>query len=223
MDALIPHQPCMADVGLVRCPGAHKDREGYPDYQTQKTGKRIELKLLYVDNPALRMKPISTTREPSARLSQKVTLKNVNPSLDAMMLVAYRLEPQPTHLERASPKIVDIAVFSMIELIEARDRRLVGLNGRWFGDYEVPAVLSRIGRQKLKGNIALSETYGRMESEGKDYNEDTNFGKLRRIPHAPLQAFLDKHRISKAASIGPSVVKVKRESAKDLAAGDDQD
>lgn len=36
--------------------------------------------------------------------------------------------------------------------------------------------------------------YGRKESEGKDYNEDTNFGKLRRIPHEPLQRFLERHR-----------------------------
>src|SRR5436190_1252165 len=79
MDALIPHLPHLAGVGLTRCAGAFKDREGYPDYQ-EKTGKRLELKLLYIDNPSLAMKTSSTPREPSARLTQKVTLKNVHPA-----------------------------------------------------------------------------------------------------------------------------------------------
>ena len=34
---------------------------------------------------------------------------------------------------------------------------------------------------------------GRKESEGKDFNEDTNFGKLKRVPYRPLQLFLKKH------------------------------
>jgi hypothetical protein len=39
--------------------------------------------------------------------------------------------------------------------------------------------------------LPLDESnYGRKESEGKDYNEDTNFGKLKRIPYKPLQVFL---------------------------------
>ena len=37
-----------------------------------------------------------------------------------------------------------------------------------------------------------NRSYGRKESEGKDFNEDTNFGKLKRIPHPNLQAFLRK-------------------------------
>jgi hypothetical protein len=38
--------------------------------------------------------------------------------------------------------------------------------------------------------------YGRKESEGKDFNEDTNFGKLKRIPHPKLQGFLARYRLS---------------------------
>ena len=33
-------------------------------------------------------------------------------------------------------------------------------------------------------------SYGRKENEGKDLNEDTNFGKLKRIPYAPLQRYI---------------------------------
>jgi hypothetical protein len=45
-------------------------------------------------------------------------------------------------------------------------------------------------------------SYGRKESEGKDYNEDTNFGKLARIPHLGMQQFL-RHCVSR--SVGYAV------------------
>ena len=41
--------------------------------------------------------------------------------------------------------------------------------------------------------------------EGKDFNEDTNFGKLKRIPHADLQAFIKQ---CQALSLGVTVVQV---------------
>ncbi len=86
----------------------------------------------------------------------------------------------------------------MIELVEIRDKRLMDRGGRWFGNYETPAVLSQIGNAKLsKGEPVDTSTYGRKESEGKDFNEDTNFGKLKRIPYKPLQDFIKKcQRIS---------------------------
>ena len=90
--------------------------------------------------------------------------------------------------------IIDIGIFSTIECIRARDKRLEACDGRWFGNYETPAILSKLGRAKVKNGIAPdSTTYGRKESEGRDYNEDTNFGKLNRIPYGPLQKFLAKH------------------------------
>lgn len=51
--------------------------------------------------------------------------------------------------------------------------------------------------------------YGRKKSEGKDFNEDTNFGKLKRIPHVQLQAFLKKHRLD--AAKGTKLSKTVRE------------
>src|SRR5487761_766338 len=69
MDALIPHLE-IKGVGLEKHAGILGDREGYPDYK-HVSGKRVELKLLYVDNPALKMKKPPTPREPSACLTQK--------------------------------------------------------------------------------------------------------------------------------------------------------
>ncbi len=72
--------------------------------------------------------------------------------------------------------------------------------GRWFGKYETPTILSKRGRRKLKRGEPLdTSSYGRKESEEKDFNEDTNFGKLKRIPHPKLQAFLAKYRLDVAA------------------------
>jgi hypothetical protein len=193
MDALIPHLPDLPTIGLQKHEGILKDREGYPDYK-HTSGKRLELKLLYVDNPAIKMKAPSTPREPSARLTQKVTRKNVDPAKDAMLVIAYRMEPQSDKPEAVSPTIIDLEVISMIQLVAARDARMHACGGRWFGNYETPTIPSKLGKKKLKLGLPLNPEYGRKESEGKDFNEDTNFGKLRRIPHAALQAFLTKHR-----------------------------
>ena len=192
MDALIPHLPDIPQVGLQKHKGILGEREGYPDYK-HASGLRVELKLLYVDNPALRMKRPPTRREPSARLTQKVTIKNVVPATDAMLLIAYQLRPRTDDPISVTPTIVDLEVFSMIDLVEARDRRLLQCGGRWFGNYETPCILSKCGSAKRAASVALdTSTYGRKESEGKDFNEDTNFGKLKRIPHPHLQAFLRK-------------------------------
>ena len=80
----------------------------------------------------------------------------------------------------------------MIDVILARDERMTVTGGRWFGNYETPSILSRVGRQKVASELDTS-SYGRKESEGRDYNEDTNFGKLKRIPYPPLQEFLKVH------------------------------
>jgi hypothetical protein len=193
MDALIPHLPDLPTIGLRKHEGILGEREGYPDYKHE-SGCRLELKLLYADNADLLMKKPPTPREPSARLTQKVTVKNVDPAHDAMLLIAYQLQPQPSAPDIVSPTIIDLEVFSMIELIEARDKRMEDCGGRWFGNYETPTILSKRGRAKLAQQLPLDTSYGRKESEGKDFNEDTNFGKLKRIPHLGLQAFLAKYR-----------------------------
>jgi hypothetical protein len=194
MDALIPHLD-IKGLGLEKHEGILGEREGYPDYKHE-SGKRLELKLIYVDNPYLKMKKPPTPREPSARLTQKVTVKNVDPELDALLLIAYQIEIDDRNPDSAVPRIIDLELFSTIELVEARDKRMIDGGGRWFGNYETPTILSKIGQSKVSNGTALDTSiYGRKESEGKDFNEDTNFGKLKRIPHPKLQKFLSKYKL----------------------------
>ena len=170
------------------------EREGYPDYLPRQSGRRVELKLLYKDPQGVQMKKPPTPREPSARLTQKVTTKNVQPDKDVLMVVAYELQPLAGAPDIYSPTIVDVGLFAMIDCISARDDRLMRNGGKWFGDLETPAILSGIGKRKKKNRQSVDDSqYGRKESEGKDFNEDTNFGKLKRIPYEPLQRFLKKH------------------------------
>lgn len=207
MDALIPHLPNAKEVGLEKAAGTLGEREGYPDY-IHEAGYRFELKLIYVDNPKLQLKRPPTRREPSARLTQKVTVKNVKSETDAMLLISYQLRPSTMNKEAVSPTILDLRLFPMIDLIAARDRRLTEAGGRWFGNYETPAVISKIGKaKKLAGKPLDLTVYGRKESEGRDFNEDTNFGKLKRIPFAGLQTFIKE---CQALSLGVSVEQVEK-------------
>lgn len=191
IDASLPFLPGIPDVGISKHEGILGEREGYPDY-THSSGMRLELKLLYVDNPTIKMKRPPTPREPSARLSKSVNVKNVDQERDLLLLIAYRLEKNEH--ETISPKIIDFELFPVIDLVESRDNRMIKSGGRWFGDYETPTIISKVGREKLAtGKTLDTSSYGRKESEGKDFNEDTNFGKLKRIPYQPLQDFLNKY------------------------------
>ncbi len=149
--------------------------------------------MLYVDPVDVKMKTPPTPREPSARITQKVTVKNVDATRDLLFLLAYQLRVHPDDQDMLSPSFVDVGLFPMIECVKARDHRLIESGGLWFGDYETPAILSANGRMKKSRGDVLQQEYGRKESEGKDYNEDTNFGKLKRIPYKPLQSFLKHH------------------------------
>ena len=164
------------------------EREGYPDYKHE-SGMRLELKLLYVDNVALPMKKPPTPREPSARLTQKVTFKNVKPDTDLLFV----------------PTIVDYELFPVIECVLARDLMMYDSGGGWFGNFDTPAILSNAGKRKQQLGQSLDFSgYGRKEDEGRDFNEDTNFGKLKRIPYEPLVSFLKKHRAGISCPISHS-------------------
>lgn len=198
--AILPNNELLVKLGLAKCGREIGERESYPDY-IHTSGKRVELKLLYVEPIGVEMKKPPTPREPSARLTQKVTVKNVEPVNDVLLVVAYQLQPNQGNANLFSPTIIDLGVFPMIDCILARDHRLEESGGKWFGNFETPAVLSKAGIQKKAGGQAADDsTYGRKESEGKHYNEDTNFGKLKRIPFQPLQLFLKKHGASYARS-----------------------
>ncbi|WP_324016185.1 hypothetical protein [Aeromonas hydrophila] len=191
LDSIIENSKVISDIGLQKHEGILGEREGYPDYKTN-DGYRLELKLLYVDPVDVEMKKPPTPREASARLTQKVTYKNVDTSKDLLMVVAYQF--RETHGQIYSPTIIDVGIFPVIDCILARDVRLSLSPGRWFGNFETPAILSNAGKIKdFNGEPLNKSVYGRKESEGLDFNEDTNFGKLARIPLKTLQEFLKKN------------------------------
>ncbi len=192
LDLLLPRNKGIAELGLTKNAGILGEREGYPDF-IHTSGLRLELKLAYVDPLDIPMKKPPTPREPSARITQKVTVKNVVPETDLLLVVAYQLRRMESDPNFACPTVFALELFPMIECIAARDKRLSDAGGRWFGNFETPTVLSNIGLRKVQEGVPLDQmSYGRKESEGKDYNEDTNFGKLKRIPYKPLQEFLKR-------------------------------
>lgn len=198
--SIFPENDLLTEVGLSKQGGLLGDREGYPDYK-HTSGMRVELKLLYVDPIDIKMKSPPTRREASARLTQKVTLKNIDPKNDVLMVLAYQLQLDNNHREIVSPTIIDIGLFPVIDCILARDKRLTERGGKWFGNYETPAILSKFGKIKKNNGQDIDDSqYGRKSSEEKDFNEDTNFGKLKRIPFKPLQEFLKKHGATYAAT-----------------------
>ena len=191
-DILFPDIEIFSKKKILKHEGILGEREGYPDYK-HINGLRLELKMIYLDPTDIEMKIPPTPREPSARLTQKVTVKNVMPDNDLLLLISYRMQRIKKDHLFACPTIIDCKIFPMIECIKARDKRLIDSGGKWFGDYETPAILSNCGKRKREKGIALnSKNYGRKESENYDYNEDTNFGKLKRIPYKPLQEYLKK-------------------------------
>jgi hypothetical protein len=189
LDAILPQIEYLATddenakrlrgIGLSKSPGIIGQRESYPDY-VHASGKRVELKGLFVDNPALAMKRPPTAREPSARLKENVTMDVIHPANDALLLAAVQLTEDDSG--DCSPTITDIGVFSMIECVRARDARLAEAGGRWIDD--IPKVVKKTSMRKF--------TSGKRLTAG-DFEKDTNFGKLKRIPYPPLQEFMRKH------------------------------
>ena len=174
----------LANIRLLKAPRQIGQREAYPDY-AHPSGKRLELKGLFVDTPSLGLRRPPTKREPSARLKENVTIDVVEPTNDVLLIAAIQLQQGAD--DRCYPFIVDIGLFSMIESIEARDNRLKAAGGKWIDG--VPKVVSKEGARKLGAGLPLMD---------EDYEKDTNFGKLKRIPYPPLMKFLQKHGALKA-------------------------
>ncbi|MGA2911468.1 MAG: hypothetical protein ABSE17_02420 [Candidatus Levyibacteriota bacterium] len=68
----------VTSLGLSKYVGAIGQRETYPDY-LHKSGKRVELKGLFVDNAELNLKRPPTKREQSARIKGNITISNIQP------------------------------------------------------------------------------------------------------------------------------------------------
>lgn len=192
-DLLLPRIALEKGIGLTKAisfGGTLGAREGYPDFKHD-AGYRVELKGAFRDNKNVKMKKPPTPREPSARLTQKVSVKNVRPDEDALLVLVYQLEQRKDDASLLSPVIVNVGLFPVIECVRARDARMAAAGGRWFGDYQTPTIPSVIGKKKIRAGMLLNlKIYGRKKEEGHDFNEDTNFGKLKRIPYRPLQEFL---------------------------------
>lgn len=171
------NQEKIKNLGLEKSPSQIGERESYPDY-IHISGKRVELKCLFVDNKTLQLKRPPTPREPSARLKENITIDSIDAEKDVLLIAAIQLQEENGF---CSPFIVDIEVFSMIDCIRARDQRLIETGGKWIDN--VPKVISNNGRKKQRAGETLADN---------DYEKDTNFGKLKRIPYPPLQDFLTK-------------------------------
>jgi len=167
-------------VGLSKSRGQIGDREAYPDY-LHKSGYRLELKGLFVDNPALNFKRTSTQREPSARIKENVTVNEVIADRDVLMIAAVQLQ-ETEHV--CYPVISEIGLFPMIDCIDARDGRLIKGGGRWHNSQ--PQVVKKTSQAKYRTGQPLTDG---------DYAKDTNFGKLNRIPYPPLVAMLLKYGV----------------------------
>jgi hypothetical protein len=63
------NQEKLKNIGLQKSPNFIGERESYPDY-IHISGKRVELKGLFVDNLSLKLKRPPTPREASARLKE---------------------------------------------------------------------------------------------------------------------------------------------------------
>lgn len=166
-------------IGLSKAPGVIGQRETYPDY-VHLSGKRVELKGLFVDNTKLKLKRPPTRREPSARLKENVTMQDIHPQNDALLVAAAQL--QQDDQGQCSPYIIDVGVFSMVECVRARDTRLAQTGGRWVDG--VPKVVKKASMGRFAAGRPLTN---------RDFEKDTNFGKLKRIPYPPLQEFMRKH------------------------------
>jgi hypothetical protein len=166
-------------IGLSKAPGVIGQRETNRDY-VHVSGKRVELKGLFVDNPKLKLKRPPARREPSARLKENVTMDDIHPDNDALLVAAAQL--QQDDQGHCSPYIIDIGVFSMVECVRARDARLERAGGRWVG--KVPKVVKKASMQRFVTGGPLTD---------RDFEKDTNFGKLKRIPYPPLQEFMRRH------------------------------
>jgi len=104
----------------------------------------------------------------------------IDPANDALLVAAVQLRPDAEG--QCSPYVADIGVFSMVECVRARDNSLAERGGKWFAG--IPKVVKKASMEKFRAGRRLQKS---------DFEKDTNFGKLKRIPYQPLQDFMRKH------------------------------
>jgi len=140
----------LESIRLEKAPRSIGEREAYPDY-IHKSGFRFELKGLFVDNSELGLKRPPTRREPSARIKDNITMADVHPSEDILLMAAVQLRQTE---QFCYPVIIDIGLFPMVDCIKARDERMLRLGGRWNG--KVPQCVKKTSIEKfLKGESLI--------------------------------------------------------------------
>jgi len=152
-------------LGLKRQHGLG-DRESYPDFTFEQFIIDF-IGRIELKNLFVDSPHIDINRPSSAREPSarlKISQEEAQEN-DYLLVLAYRFEPSVIRPKSFSPVIIDLDFFSVEALLKARDSRVV----EWHG--QTPMILGR------NGQLA----------------RDTNFGKLKRIPYAPLQSFLKCH------------------------------
>ena len=170
LDATLPLDPRAKGV-IEKHKGKHHNREGYPDYDAPAFDLRVELKGHFIEKMSPPLKEMRSRREASARLREAST--EIDKDHDAILVVAW-------HLKEISGKVVpiiaDYLVISAWDAAFVRDKSLLDRGGKFSSD-GIPLRLKR----------------GKAGSTPEDYELDDNFGKLKRIPHPELAAFLKKY------------------------------
>lgn len=167
-DAVIPIL-AEEESSLTKCNTFDHQREKYPDYEFEDLDARLELKGYLFEERSMPMKETRARREPSARFREGP--EEIEPMNDLLFVVAWHIEDNDG---AAMVKIDNYLLLPAVDVAIARDEYLIERGGKFIGDHR-PMRLKR----------------GATGDEPDDYALDDNFGKLNRIPHPELQAFLN--------------------------------
>lgn len=167
-DAVIP-TVAKEESSLTKCASFDHEREKYPDYEFKDLDARLELKGFLNEDASMPMKETRAKREPSARFREGPP--EVEPKNDLLFIVAWHLED---NAGTAEVEIDNFLILPAVDVALARDEYLLEREGHFEEDHR-PMRLKR----------------GKDGGDPSHYAYDDNFGKLNRIPHPDLEAFLE--------------------------------
>lgn len=145
------------------------NREKYPDYEIPDIAVRLELKGYLDEKRSMPMKETRANREPSARFREGPN--EIEPANDLLFVAGWRIVDEDGF---AQVQIANSLLLPAVDVAIARDEYLLERGGRFEEDHRP---------MRLKRN--------KSGDDPSHYAFDDNFGKLNRIPHPDLQAFLD--------------------------------
>lgn len=168
LDALIPII-AEQESSLTKCRQFDHEREKYPDYEFEELDVRLELKGYLYEENSMQMKKTRAQREPSARFQEGP--EEIESKTDLLFVVAWHIE---NNNGTARVQIDNYLLLPAVDVALARDEYLLERNGHFDEDHRP---------MRLKRN--------KDGSDPSHYAYDDNFGKLNRIPHPKLEAFLN--------------------------------